>query len=147
MVRTRGGHRSWPRGQTSTPVRDGASTSRDAPGHSPDQDTEAPSVLTPNAAMMQSPASAAIPEESQGAEPPSRQYHTRVGPRPPSLVHPRPPRRPPSSKRAWTFGPGESLGSRPEPSPPPAAQSSSPQFPQLRESGVRCLAVIRYLRT
>ena len=35
---------------------------------------------------MQSPASADIPEEPQGAEPPSRRYNTRVGPRPPPLL-------------------------------------------------------------
>ena len=78
--------------------------------------------------MMQSPASAAILEEPQGSNPPSKEYHTRVGPRPPSPVHPRPPRRAPPSKRAWTSGPGESSRSRPEPSPPPADQSSSPQL-------------------
>ena len=64
MVRTRGGHGSRPRGQTSTPARDGDGTSKAAAGHSPAQDTEAPPALTPDAAMMQSPASAAIPEES-----------------------------------------------------------------------------------
>ena len=79
MVCTRGGHRSRPKGQTSTPARDGAGTSGATAGHSPAQDTEAPPALTPDAA---------IPEEAQGAEPPSRQYHTRVGPRPLSPVHP-----------------------------------------------------------
>ena len=78
--------------------------------------------------MMQSPSSAAIPEEAQGFEPPSRRYHTRVGPRPPSPVHPRPPRRAPPSKRALTSNSGESSRSRPEPSPPPTAQISSPQL-------------------
>ena len=136
MVRTHGGHRSKPRGQTSTPARDGAGTSRAAAGHFPAQDTEAPPTLTPDAAMMQSPTSVSIPEEAYGSEPPSRRYHTQVGPRPPppppppppSLVHPRPHRRAPPSKRARTSGPRESSQSRPEPSPPPAAQSSSPQL-------------------
>ena len=128
MVRTRGGHRSRPRVQTSTPARDGAGTSRAATGHSPAQDTEAPPALTPDAAMMQSPTSVAIPKESQGTEPPSRRYHTRVGPRPPSPVHLRPPRRAPPSKRARTSGSGESSCSKPEPSPLPTAQSSSPQL-------------------
>ena len=43
-------------------------------------------------------------------------------------MHPRPPRRAPPSKRAQTSGPGESSRSRLKPSPPPAAQSSSPQL-------------------
>ena len=51
-----------------------------------------------------------------------------MGPWPPSPVHPWPPRRAPPSKRAWTSSPGESSCFRPEPSPPPAAQSSSPQL-------------------
>ena len=51
-----------------------------------------------------------------------------MGPRPLSPVHPRPPRRAPPSKQAQTSVPGESSCSRPEPSPPPAAQSSSPQL-------------------
>ena len=131
VVRTRGSHRFRHRVQTRTPVRDGVGTSRAVAGYSPTQDTEAPSALTPDAVMMQSPTSAAIPEECQGVEPPSKQYHTWVRPRPPpppSHVHPRPPRRAPPSKRAQTSGPGESSRSRPEPSPPPAAQSSSPQL-------------------
>ena len=97
MVRTRGGRRSRPKGKTSTSARDGAGTSRATTGHSPAQDTEAPPALTHDAAMMHSPASAAILEESPGAEPPSRRYHTRVGPRPPFLCihdHPGGPRLP-----------------------------------------------------
>ena len=128
MVRTRGGHRFRPRGQTRTPAKDGTGTSGAAADRSPTQDADAPRALTPTTALMQSPASANIPEESQGAEPPSRRYHTRVGPHPPSPVHPRPPRRAPPSKRAQTSGIGESSSSRPEPSPPPTAQSSSPQL-------------------
>ena len=131
MVHTHGRHRSRLKGQTSTPARDGVGTSRAAAGHSPAQDTEAPPALTHDVAMMHSPASAAIPEESLGAEPPSRRYHTRVGPRPPSPVHPRPPRRAPPSKRAWTSDLRESSRSRPEPSPPPAAQDPAPSSPQL----------------
>ena len=46
----------------------------------------------------------------------------------PSPVHPRPRRRAPPSKRARTSGPGESSRSRPEPSSPPADQSSLPQL-------------------
>ena len=72
MVRTRGGHRYRPRVQTRAPARDGAGTSRATAGHSPAQDAEAPPALAPNAAVMQSPASATIPVEAQGSEPPSR---------------------------------------------------------------------------
>ena len=85
MVRTCGGHRSRPRGQTSTPARDGACISRVAVGHSPAQNIEAPPALTPATALMQSPTSTAIPKEPQGSELPSRRYHTRVGPLPPLL--------------------------------------------------------------
>ena len=81
--------------------------------------------------MMQSLASTNIPEEPQGVEPLSRRYNTRVGPRPPSPMHPRPPRRAPPSKLARTFGPGESSHSRPEPSQSPAAQSPAQSSPQL----------------
>ena len=49
-----------------------------------------------------------------------RRYHTRVGPIPPFLPHPRPSWRAPPSKRAQTSGPGESSSSRPqEPQSPP----------------------------
>ena len=51
-----------------------------------------------------------------------------MGPRAPSPVHPRPRRRAPPSKRARTSGSGESSRSRPETSPPPADQGSSPQL-------------------
>ena len=46
--------------------------------------------------------------------PAPRRYHTRVGPTPPSLPHPRPSRRAPPFKRARTSGLGESSSSRPE---------------------------------
>ena len=46
-------------------------------------------------------------------------------------MHPRPPRRAPPSKRAWTSGPGESSRSRPEPSQSLTAQSSARSSPQL----------------
>ena len=72
MVRTRGGHRFRPRCQTRTPARDGAGTSKAAAGHYPAQGAMAPPALSPAIAMMQSPASVDIPEESQGVEPPSR---------------------------------------------------------------------------
>ena len=57
---------------------------------------------------------------SSAAAPAPRRYHTRVGPTPPSLPHPRPSWRAPSSKRAWTSGLRESSSSRPqEPQSPP----------------------------
>ena len=131
MVRTRGGQRFRPKGQTRTPARDGADTSRVAACHSPTHGAKAPLSLLPATAMMQSPASTDIPEEFQGAEPLSKRYHTRVGPRPPSPVHPRPPQRAPPSKRARTSCWGESSLSRPEPLQPPTAQNSAPSSPQL----------------
>ena len=118
MVRTRGGHRYRPSVQFSTPERDGAGTSRAAEAHSLDQAVESPPTL----------ALAAIPEEPQSSEPPSRRYYTRVGPRTPSPVNPRQRRRAPPSKWARTSGPGESSRSRPEPSPPPVDQGSLPQL-------------------
>ena len=127
MVRTRGGHRYRPKVRFNTLERDGASTSRAADAHSPDQDAETPPTL----------ALAAISEEAQASKPPSRRYQTRVGPRAPSLVHLRPHRRASPSKRARTSGPGESSRSRPEPLPPPADESSSPQLSPA--SRIRCL--------
>ena len=118
MVHTRGGHSYRPKVRFSTLERDDAGTSRAADAHSPDHAAETPPTLAP----------AAISEEAQASKPPSRRYLTRVGPRAPSPVHPRPRRRTPPSKRARTSGPGESSRSRPEPSPPPADQGSSPQL-------------------
>ena len=92
MVHTRGGHRSKPRGQTSTPTRNGAGTSRAAVGHSPAQDTESPPIFTPDATMMQSPAFAAIPEEPQGAEPHPRDTTPGWALAPPLLCIPNHPR-------------------------------------------------------
>ena len=118
MVRTREGYRYKPRVRFSTLKRDGAGTSRAADAHSPDQAAETPPTLVPDA----------ISREAQVSEPLSRRYQARVGPRAPSLVHPRPRKRAPSSNRARTLGPGESSRSRLEPSPPPADESSSPQL-------------------
>ena len=128
MVRTRGAHRYRPRVQFSTPKIEGADTSRVAAAHSPTHVTETPPALAPTTAMIQGLAPASISEEAQASKPPSRRYQTRVGPRPPSPVHPRPPRRAPPSKRAQTSSPRESSRSRLESSPPPVDQSSSPQL-------------------
>ena len=119
MVRTRKGHRYRPRVRFSTPERDDTGTSRAADAHSSDQAAETPPTLAP----------AVVPEEPQASKPLSRRYQTRVGPRAPSSVQPRPRRRALPSKRARTSGLGESLRSRPEPLPPPADESSSPQLP------------------
>ena len=118
MVRTRGGHRFRPRVRFSTPERDGAGTSRAADAHSPDLSIETQPALAPTT----------IPKEPQASEPPSWRYQTRLGPRAPSPVHQRRRRRAPPSKRARTSEPVESSRSRPEPSPPPADQGSSPQL-------------------
>ena len=56
-----------------------------------------------------------VPEEPQGF----RRYHTKMGPRAPSLVPQRRSKRAQPSKRARTSGPGESSSSRPEPSTVP----------------------------
>ena len=123
MVRTCGGHRYRPWVRFSTLERDGAGTSRATAAHSPDQGTETPPALGPTS----------VSEEAQAFELPSRRYQTRVGPRAPSPEHPRPRRRALPTKWARKSGPGESLRSRPEPSPPPADQGSSPQLsPTLR---------------
>ena len=118
MVRTRGGHRYRPRVQFNTPERDGAGTSRATAARSPDQVAEIPPALAP----------ASMSEEAQAPEPPSRRYLTRVGPRAPSPVHPRPCWRAPPSTRARTSGPSKSSRSRPESSPPPPDRGSSPQL-------------------
>ena len=118
MVRTCGAHHYRPRVQLSTLERDGVGTSRAAAAHSPDQVTETPPALTP----------ASVSKEAQAYEPSSRRYQTRVGPRTPSPVHPRPRQRAPPSKRALTLGPVESSRSWLESSPPPSDQSSSPQL-------------------
>ena len=118
MVRTRGGHRYRPRVRFSTPERGDAGTSRAADAHSPDLSAETQPALVP----------AAMPEEPQASEPPSRRYQTRVGPQAPFPEHQRPRRRAQTSKRAQTSCPGESSRSQPKPSPPPADQGSSPQL-------------------
>ena len=147
MVRTHGGHRYSPRVQTCTPARDGAGTSRAAVGHSPAQNTEAPLTLTPDAALMQSPASAAIPEEAQGFEPPSRRYHTWVGPRPPLLyIHDHPggpcfPSGPRHLGQGCLRGLGLSLHLL------QLLRVHRLSYPHIRGLGVRCLVVARYQGT
>ena len=98
MVHTRGAHIYRPRVQFSTLEREGDGTSKAATAHSPAQVIETPPPLAPTTAIIQGPSSAFISEEAQASEPPSRRYQTRVGPRPPSPVNPRPRRRAPPSK-------------------------------------------------
>ena len=101
MVRTRGGSRMRPRVRFSTP----------------EQEEQ---TLVP--AAVPKP----VPEEPQGF----RRYQTRMGPRAPSLVPQRRPRRARPSKRARTSGPGESSSSRPQSSSstPAVEETSSPQL-------------------
>ena len=56
-------------------------------------------------------------EGSSSMAPAQRRYHTRAGPTPPAPSHPRPARRAPPTKRAWTSGLGESSTSRSRASP------------------------------
>ena len=77
MVRTRGGHHYRHRVRFSTPERDDPGTFRAVDAHSPDLPIETQPAFSP----------AAIPEEPQASEPPSRRYQTRVGPLAPSSVH------------------------------------------------------------
>ena len=136
MVCTLGGHRYKPRFRFNTPERVGAGTSRASDAHSPKQVAETPPAL----------ASASMSEEAQASKPTSRLYQTRVGPRAPSSVHPRPRRRASPSKRARTLGPGESSQSRPEPSPLPADQGSSPQLSpasRIRRPMFSCDPILR----
>ena len=114
MVRTRGGSRYKPRVRFNTPKMEDPVTSGAAGAHSPDLPADTQPALAP----------AAIPEEPQGL----RRYQTRMGPRTPSPVPQRRGRRARPSKRARISGPRESSRSRPESSPPPADEGSSPQL-------------------
>ena len=107
MVRTRGGSRLRPRVGFSTPER------------------EEQASVPPVPAPVPEPVPEAVSKEPQGF----RRYQTRMGPRAPSPVPQRRSRRARPSKRARTSGPGESLSSRPEPTPSLAAEAtSSPQL-------------------
>ena len=118
MVRTRGGYRYRPRVRFSTLEMEDAGTSRVAGAHSPDLPAETQPALAP----------AAIPKEPQASKPPFRGYQTMMGPRSPSPVPRRRRRRAWPSKRAHTSGPREFSRSRPESSPPPDDEGSSPQL-------------------
>ena len=81
----------------------------------------APSAAPPTAAVVAlAAAQGSAAMDSSVAAPAPRRYHTRVGPTPPSLPHPRPSQTALPSKRARTSGLGESSSSRPqEPHSPP----------------------------
>ena len=70
------------------------------------------------------------PEGSSFVAPAQKRYHTRVGPTPPALSHPRPSRRAPTTKRARTSGPWELSTSRTRapPSPPYQGISGAPDL-------------------
>ena len=143
MVGTRGGHRYRPKVQTRTLTRDGAGISRAAAGHSTAQDIEAPPALTPDAAVIQSPAPAAIPKEPQGSEPPPRRYQTRVGPRLASPVHPRPPQRARLPSEPEHLARGSLCSLSPSLRLFQLIRVHHPSYPHIRGSRVRCLAGIR----
>ena len=92
-----------------------------AAGASPSVPTVCPSVavasLVPSA--VQSPATGDV-EGSSSVAPAQKRYHTWVGLTLPAPSHPRPARRAPPAKKAWTSSPGESSTSRSKapPSPP-----------------------------
>ena len=77
-------------------------------------------VVRPTTAPTATAPAAGDAEGSSFVAPAQRRYHTRVGPTPQAPSHPRPSRRAPSAKKAWTLGPGESSSSRSKapPSPP-----------------------------
>ena len=109
MVRTRGGSRLRSRVRFSTPERE-----------------EKAPVPAPVPASVPAPVPEAVPEEPQGF----RRYQTRMGPRAPSPVPQQRSRRARPSKRACTFGLGESSSSRPQ-SSPATSVVETPTSPQL----------------
>ena len=143
MVRTHGAHHYRPKVQFSTPEREGVGTFRTTTAHSPAQVIETPPALAPAIALIQGPAPASISEEDQASKPPSKRYQTRVGPRPPSPVHPRPRRMAPPSKRAWTFGLRCLRDLGPSRRLLQLIRVHRPNYHHIQGSRVRCLAMIR----
>ena len=111
MVRTRGGSSYRPRVRFSTTELEDPGTSEATGAHSPDL----PAVTQPTLDLI------AIPEEPQGF----RRYQSMMGPWAPSQGRHKRAR---PSKQTKTSGPGESSRSRPESSPSPADEGSSPQI-------------------
>ena len=126
MVKTCKGHTLRPRVRHSSPPLAGSSNPRSAAATAAVPASTAVAAAMPALIAAQgSPAvgSSSAPASSYppgAAAPILRRYHTRVSPTPPSPPHPKPSRRALPSKRARTFGPGESSSSRPpEPQSPP----------------------------
>ena len=120
MGKTRGAHSLRPRvRQGPTPPVAGPSAT--AAGTCLSVSVVRPSVVAASLApfAVQSP-TAGDAEGSSFVAPAYRRYHTWIGLTPPASSHPRPARRAPPAKRAWTSGLGESstLRSRAPPSPP-----------------------------
>ena len=88
-----------------------------------------PAVRPTVAAASPAPATG-ITKGSSSVAPAQRRYHTQVGPTPPAPSHPRPARRAPLAKRAWTSGLGESSisRSRAPPSPPYQGIAGAPDL-------------------
>ena len=143
MVKTRGAHSFRPRvhqgptppavgpspvGPSAGPAAAGPSTagpSAAAAGAGPSVPAARPTIAAP------SPAPAAGDAEgSSSVASAQRRYHTRVGPTPPALSHPRSAMRVPSAKRAQTSGLGESSTSRSKapPSPPYQGITGAPDL-------------------
>ena len=117
MVKTREGSAFQPRVRRSSPSPVDCSS---APPTSAEPAAAPPTVVEPTTApptVAVAPLSAAQGSVAVGSSTAAlspRRYHTRVGPTPPSLPHPKPARRAPPPKRAPTSGPGESSSSRPQ---------------------------------
>ena len=125
MVKTRGESAFRPRVRHSPPPPAGY-TATAAPPTTAVPAAVSPAATAPPAAppiaAVAAPAAAqgSAVVDSSAAFPAPRRYHTRVGPTPPSLPHPRPSWTAPPSKRARTSGLGESSSSKPqEPQSPP----------------------------
>ena len=107
MVKTRGGSTFLPRVcRSSLPPAGGSNTAAPA--------AAAPAAAPPAAVAPPAAAQGSAAVVSSAAAPAPRRYHTRFGPTLPFPPFPRPSRRAPPSKRAWTSGPRESSNSRPQ---------------------------------
>ena len=110
MAKTRGGHSHRPRVRTSSPLP--ADSSNPSP-HPATAAAAPPTTVAPTASQGTPAMAVAASHAPVPTAPAPRRYDTRVGPTPPSPLHPRPTQRGPPSKRAWTSSPGDSSSSRP----------------------------------
>ena len=142
MVKTHGRHTFPPKVHHSSHPLAGSSNPHSAAAAVVPASTAAAAAMPAPTAAQGSPAvgsSSALASSHPPAvaAPPSRRYHTRVGPVPPSPPHPRPSRRAPPSKRARTSGPGESSNSRPpEPQSPPTQGPAGDLPPDLSPASI-----------